>query len=893
MADEIIELLKLNIDVQAAVTDAKKLKEEIARLKEETGKAKTAEDKMSESYIINTQRIKAYSKELLAKENLIKSTIIATNAQLGSLTQLRAEHEVAAVKLNAMSAAERENTETGKALTAEKLRLKEAITELEKATGTYTGQTANYEIVSKSLKQELKEVVIQMQKLAVEGKDGGSEFQELAKKAGQFKDAMNATNDQIKTFAVGNPMEQNLKIAKGAFDATSGAAQGYEGAMALVGSENEAATEAIKKMVALQSIQNGVTQVYEALQKESAFMLGVTSLKTNIQSAAQYVYTTAIGTSTGALKLFRLALLGTGIGAIIVAIGLLVENWEKLTGSIDNSIESLTKLNSYQRFKLERQQEIIGLIKQESELNQANIKNEIDLAKAKGASQLEMIEMSEKLSKAKLDESNASAEVIKKDIANIETLKKQQKELSNEVAKATLDKVEGDKQSEDKLKALQDQYSVLNDRIKQVNETQKNQANAQNEILISRIEKQKIINENELRDSKSVIDAKLLNAKLGSEEELTLKKQQLEAQKKIDLTDLNLTNDDKKLINAKYKEDELRLDAEYAVNKMNAEIEAFKISNQSKLDEAQENGRFLTQVDIDEEKSRIENIVQLEKEGLDLKLENNLISQTDYNNQILQLDTDLNQQQVDLQKQFEDTERQRKLDVAQTDYDNELTILEDTIFQKIDLQKKGLDVQEQQELASAEKTGANKELIIKKYAKAERDIEKLKQDSKLKLTSDFAGNIATIFGEQSKVGKAAAVAAATINTYQAATGAYASLAPIPIVGPVLGAAAAVAAAVAGFQNVKKILSVNTDPKSGDGGGGGSVDMASTSMSNISSSNNSEVLRASANAEIGQGIIGRNTSSGDQTGNQVQTAVIIDEVTARQTEQSNINKTRNL
>lgn len=57
-----------------------------------------------------------------------------------------------------------------------------------------------------------------------------------------------------------------------------------------------------------------------------------------------------------------------------------------------------------------------------------------------------------------------------------------------------------------------------------------------------------------------------------------------------------------------------------------------------------------------------------------------------------------------------------------------------------------------------------------------------------------------------KIQKAANIANATIDTYKAATGAYASLSSVPVVGPVLGAAAAGAAITAGLLNVKKIAS---------------------------------------------------------------------------------------
>jgi tape measure domain-containing protein len=57
-----------------------------------------------------------------------------------------------------------------------------------------------------------------------------------------------------------------------------------------------------------------------------------------------------------------------------------------------------------------------------------------------------------------------------------------------------------------------------------------------------------------------------------------------------------------------------------------------------------------------------------------------------------------------------------------------------------------------------------------------------------------------------EIGKAAAIAGATIDTYKAANAAYASLAGIPVVGPALATAAAAAAVVAGLANVRQIQS---------------------------------------------------------------------------------------
>lgn len=86
---------------------------------------------------------------------------------------------------------------------------------------------------------------------------------------------------------------------------------------------------------------------------------------------------------------------------------------------------------------------------------------------------------------------------------------------------------------------------------------------------------------------------------------------------------------------------------------------------------------------------------------------------------------------------------------------------------------------------------------------------------------------AQLAGESTAVGKAMAVAAATISTYQAAQAAYQSaFMPVPTVAsPYLGAINMAAAIASGLANVKSILSV--DSSGGTGYGSGSVGTTST------------------------------------------------------------------
>lgn len=79
-------------------------------------------------------------------------------------------------------------------------------------------------------------------------------------------------------------------------------------------------------------------------------------------------------------------------------------------------------------------------------------------------------------------------------------------------------------------------------------------------------------------------------------------------------------------------------------------------------------------------------------------------------------------------------------------------------------------------------------------------------DSYSSTLSDTTSALKTALGEGNALYKAAAITETVINTYKAATAAYSALAPIPIIGPALGVAAAAAAVAAGAANVAKIRS---------------------------------------------------------------------------------------
>ena len=108
--------------------------------------------------------------------------------------------------------------------------------------------------------------------------------------------------------------------------------------MAVFGSEKEDLEKAILKTQGAMALLQGVTEITNILQKESAF----SSLFLSNAQKANAVSTEAATTAT---KGFSRALIATGIGAIVVAIGTLIAYWDDLKGAVESTSVS-TKIAS-------------------------------------------------------------------------------------------------------------------------------------------------------------------------------------------------------------------------------------------------------------------------------------------------------------------------------------------------------------------------------------------------------------------------------------------------------------------------------------------------------------------------------------------------------------------
>ena len=302
----------------------------------------------------------------------------------------------------------------------------------------------------KNLKQELRSIENELNKMASAGQTGTEAFRKLQQRAGEVKDQIGDTKNAIK--ALSSDTFKLDAFAQGA-QAIAGGFASAQGAMALFGSENQQVEEAIKKTQGAMALLQGVTSITNILQKESALRLAITT-------TAQGAYTAVVGASTGAMKLFRLALASTGIGALVVGLGLLISNFDDVKkvvmnllkpfdgiiakvrdflsvisfGLIDDSATAKTKDNA------EQVVDAFNKTKDAMKENEKVIERRIELAKAEEKGIREIYNLEKQLADLRIKNLKVEQDALKvKEQAGIATdeEKKRIKELTTEIADAT------------------------------------------------------------------------------------------------------------------------------------------------------------------------------------------------------------------------------------------------------------------------------------------------------------------------------------------------------------------------------------------------------------------------------------------------------------------------
>jgi hypothetical protein len=221
---------------------------------------------------------------------------------------------------------------------------------------TDVGQTTT---ALKSAEERLGEAKKAMLDLALAGKQGSKEFRALAVEAGGLKGKIESVEKTVDGLGKST---SNIEVFSGAMQGVAAGFAIAQGTAALFAEGNEEVQEALLKVQSSLALLQGTEQALQLLRKESAAGQSILTARTK-------AYNLVVDASTGKLKLFRLALIATGIGAAVAAIGLLVANWDKLSKAVTDFISgspTLTKVIGYISDGFTKLGKAIGVIPSES-----------------------------------------------------------------------------------------------------------------------------------------------------------------------------------------------------------------------------------------------------------------------------------------------------------------------------------------------------------------------------------------------------------------------------------------------------------------------------------------------------------------------------------------------
>ena len=663
----------------------------------------------------------------------------------------------------------------------------------------------------KPLKKQLREATQELQVARQRFGEFSTEAVNAAQKVALIRDEIEDANEAAQVFDPGKRFQALTSAASTA----AGGIAAVQGAMALFGSESEDVEKALLKVQSAMALSQGLSQLKD------------------IGKVGSQLTTTFKGLTAGANG-FKKALISTGIGALVVAVGLLVVYWEDIMALVGGVSKEQNALNAATQKDLEANKEKLDAI--DGQANQLKLqgKTEEDILKLKIAQTDEAIKSAEiNLQNAKATKDAQVAASIRnkeilKGLITFVTIPIQALlagiDLAGKALGQNFNLVEGFTGGLANLVFDPEATAAEGDKVIMEAEAQLNQLKEkQAGFQLSQIDAQKAAGEKasaerEKQNQKEQEALAILNDarvkmldKQQQEEEAVLKAY---AEKFLKLKEAGIEDDgileaskQKELQDIKDKYQKEDADQEEAFQKQLNEIRT-----QTRLDGIKdENEKARQQILLEYEKQRQE-VLDNEKLTADQKTALNLELAQQEQQALAAL-----QLTIDQQAAAEDlAELEREMANAELSFQ----------IQKDLLDKKDALLKEQVQAGLI--TEAQFTEGIKANAEARVDIDKAEVEAKMNNASKIAGllgGLSDLVGKETAAGKAFAVAQATIDTYLSAQKAYQSMVGIPVAGPALAAVAAGVAIAGGIANVRKIVSTKVP-----GGGGGGVSAPNISAS---------------------------------------------------------------
>ena len=610
----------------------------------------------------------------------------------------------------------------------------------------------------KPLRLQLREATEGLQLARQRFGEFSDEAIEASKKVADIKGEIDAANESALLFDPGSRFQALTTAASTA----AGGIAAAQGALALFGGESEEVEKALLRVQGALALSQGLSQLKD------------------LGKVGEQLKITFRGVTAG-MSNFRKALIATGVGALVTALGLLIANFDTVKKVLFNLFPSLSKFTDFIGGMITAVTDFVGITnKAERELEQ------LSKANARANEDIE--------ARIKLLTAQGGKET------EIYNLRKQQTEDELNFLRQSL-KTKGELTDEE-LKRFRE---LKNTQIVEEAAFRKQQEEAEKKAAEKSAADFKANAEKRKEAQKILDDAR--NSSLDKQQQEEIAIENAYAEKSLKLKEAGV-KDDGSLEEARQR------DLQAIRDKYAKEQEAQEKDFQDTLNALRTKTR-LDGIKDENEKAREQILLDFEQQKQDV-LDNEKLKAEQKTALLLELGQqeqmalDTLQQGIDeknAEKQLMELDRQMK--------EGELSF---QIQRDLADQKEAL-LREQFANGLIEEAKYNES--VKANSEARKAIDKAEYDFKIsqaQAASQLLGNLSAIAGRQTAAGKALGISQALINTYVGVTEAIKAKSVLPSPFDVISKVASVATILAtGLKAVKAITAVQVP---GGGGGGG-------------------------------------------------------------------------
>ncbi len=216
---------------------------------------------------------------------------------------------------------------------------------LEEEKGALADLEAEHKKASTSvgkLTKEYRSLIQEMARMRLAGEENSARYQAMAKRAAELCDTLGDVRAQTKALASD---DANWEAMASGLNGLSGAVTAGTGIMALFVGENEELARIQTRLQSVMAITMGMQQVFNALNKDSAFrVIAVTKAK-QLWTAANVRLATSLGISTAAAS----ALMATLTLGLSVAIAAAIALWNKYSSAAKQAAKSENEITQAMR----------------------------------------------------------------------------------------------------------------------------------------------------------------------------------------------------------------------------------------------------------------------------------------------------------------------------------------------------------------------------------------------------------------------------------------------------------------------------------------------------------------------------------------------------------------